>query len=99
MSNTPAAAMVAIEDKQLLALAQTGKARELSFGGRRVLGQDVAASGRDDPASARTRQHAQGRASCGVGISAADVRLSAWHDDDACAGTQPRLGYQVKGCA
>jgi len=97
MSSTAAAAVVAIEDEQLLTLAQTGIARELSFGGRRVLGQDVASSGRDDPAAARTRQYAQGAGSPGVEFSAAHVRLSAGHDNDACAGAQSRLGDQLEG--
>jgi hypothetical protein len=88
--------VVAIEDEQLLTLAQTGIARELSLGGRRVLGQDLASSGRDDPAPARTRQYAQGGGSPGVEFSAAHVRLSAGHDDDACTGGQPRLEGQVK---
>ena len=52
--------MVAIEDEQLLTLAQTGIARKLSLGGRGVLGQNLASSGRDDPAPARTRQYVQG---------------------------------------
>ena len=97
MSSTAAAAVVAIEDEQLITIAQTGIARELSLGGRRVLGQDVASSGRDDPAPARTRQYAQGAGSPGVEFSAAHLRLSAWHDNQACAGTQPRLGDQLKG--
>ena len=66
MSSTTAAAVIAIEDEQLLTLAQTGIARELSVGGRRVLGQDVASSGRDDPAPTRTRQYEQGAGSPGV---------------------------------
>jgi hypothetical protein len=99
MSSTTAAAVVAIEDEQLLTLAQTGIARQLSVGGRRVLGQDVASSGRDDPAPTRTRQYEQGAGSPGVEFSAAHVRLSAKQDNDACAGTQSRLGAQLKGRA
>lgn len=97
MSSTTAAAVVAIEEEQLLTLAQTGIARELSLGGRRVLGQDVASFGRDDPTPARTRQYAQGAGSPGVEVVAAHARLSAWHDNHASAGMQPRLGDQLKG--
>lgn len=85
MSSTATAAVIAIEDEQLLTLAQTGIARALSLGGRRVLRQDVAPPGRDDPAPAWTRHYAQGAGSSGVAFSAAHARLSAWHDDDGWA--------------
>jgi len=89
--------VVAIEDEQLLTLAQTGIARELSVGGRCVLGQDVTSRGRDDPAPTRTRRYEQGTGSPGVEFSAAHVRLSARQDNDACADTHPRLEDQLKG--
>lgn len=46
------AAVVAIKDEQLLALAQTGQGRELGLIRGRVLGQDVILLRRNDPASA-----------------------------------------------
>ena len=54
------AAVVAIKDEQLLARAQTGKGSELRLVRGRMLGQDVVLLRRNDPASARAWQHAQG---------------------------------------
>jgi hypothetical protein len=86
------AAVIAIKDEQLFTLAQTVKGRDLRVGRGGVLGQDVASVGRDDPASARPRQHAQAPRSHRVELSAAHVRLSGAREDDDCGCVQPGLG-------
>jgi hypothetical protein len=86
------AAVVAIKDEQLFTLAQTGHRRDLRLGRGGVLGQDVASPGRDDPAPARPRQHAQAARSHRSELSAAHVLLSGSRGDDDCGSAQPELG-------
>ena len=54
------AAVVAVKDEQGVVRAQAVKGRDLRVDRGGVLGQHVASLGRDDPASAGPRQHAQG---------------------------------------
>jgi hypothetical protein len=51
-SSASMAAVVAIKDEQLLALAQTSQCRGLRLVRGRMLGQHVVVLGRNDPASA-----------------------------------------------
>ena len=47
------AAVIAVVDDQLFALAQTGQGRQLSLGGGDVLGHDAVLLAYDDPVPAR----------------------------------------------
>jgi hypothetical protein len=85
------AAVVAVKDEQRVVRAQTVKGRDLRVGRGGVLGQHVDSLGRDDPASAGPRQHAQG--SQRVELSAAHVRLSgSSSEDDGSGFAKPRPG-------
>ena len=86
------AAVVAIEDELLFTVAQTGHGRDLGLGRGGVLGQDVASPGRDDPASARPRQHPLPARSHRTEFSAARARLSGSSGDDDHGSAQPELG-------
>jgi hypothetical protein len=92
ISRESMATVIAIEHEQLFALAQAGKADDLRLGHAGVLSQDVACCGRDDPASARPRQHTQTASPPGHRVSAAHVRLGVSSDDDDCAAPQPGPG-------
>ena len=48
------AAVIAVVDDQLIALAQTGQGRQLSLGGGDVLGHDAVLLAYDDPVPAGT---------------------------------------------
>ena len=82
------AAVIAVDDEQLVAVAQSRQGRVLRLGCGGVLGQDRLL-GRHDPAPARARQHAQAPASRRLRGRSRSCAPHARPDPAGQASTQP----------